>query len=169
MEDHAEKPRPENKRGLSRRAFVGVLAVGTGVNLVAGGALDGLWTDAGRHTRLVIAALRRHLSGLGFSETDFHRFARDRIRREPMDSREYKFSFAWPVYAWTNILQERANLGTQIENWEEKLITQFLLSTNYFEADRRQAPVYRNYYAPGKEPCRNPFARLRNPDEAVGV
>lgn len=154
-------------RGLSRRAFVRLLVAGTGVNLVAGGALDGLWTDGGRQTRLTLAALRSRLAGLGFTEADFRRFARDRIRREEMDDKEYRFSFVWPVYAWTTILHNRPGLGGQIENWEEKLITQFLLSTNYFAPHRKQPPTYQGYYAPGKDPCRNPFARLRDPNEAI--
>lgn len=161
-----EQPKDRLAPGISRRTFTKVLVVGTGINLVVGGTLDGYLTGGGRHQRLLLAALRRRVSGLGFSEADFHRFAGDRGRQHRMDTQEHRFSFAWPVYAWTDLLQRRPDFASKIENWEEKLITQFFLSTDYFDAQRRGAPRYVAYYAPGRHPCKNPFAQLRNPDEA---
>lgn len=161
----AEATLDRQRLGPSRRTFVYVLFAGAGVNLIAAGTLDDYWTDRGRFGRLILACLRRHLHGLGFSEPDYQRFVRDKCRRHTMDEKEYGFSFVWPVYAWTSLLDRRPELAAQIENWEEKLITEFLLSTDFFDSARCGTPRYVAYYEAGTHPCRNPFARLRDPHE----
>jgi len=150
--------------GLTRRRLTKLLLVGTGVNLVAGAAMELYLLPDGRFRELVRSALFRRVGDLGFTDEDFDRFVVEYQAIHRVEREEQLLGYAWPVYRWSPLLEQAESMRTKLENWEERLITQFLLSTDYFAADRTGDPRYVTLYSPGLRPCQNPFARLRSTD-----
>lgn len=149
---------------VSRRRFTQLLLVGTGVNLAAGAAMEVYLLPDGRFRELVSSALLKRAGDLGFKPDDFERFLSDYCSARRPWPTEAILSYGWPIYRWTSLLERSEAIQSKLENWEERLVTQFLLSTDYFAPGRTKDPMYVALYAPGLRPCRNPFARQRTID-----
>lgn len=154
---------PDNR--WTRRRFVRLLLLGTVVNLLASGSLAAFFSAGGRQRSLVVAALRRHLPGLGFTDRDYQRFAAARwASAQVVRTRgEALLAWGWPIYATTSWL-ERSRLAGRLERWSERVVTDFLLSTDYFDRARSGAPRYVALHTAGFAGCGNPLAWIRSAD-----
>ena len=156
-----EETTQSEKRGPTRRAFLGILVVGTVVN-VSGMVL---LSPTIRYQRVIVGTLRKHLSGLGFAVEEYERFAREFCGERPMKPSEKRLSLIWPVYFHTELL-ERSPVGNRLESYAEKIITAFLLATDWFDESRTGPPRYLGLYATDGSPVlHNPLATLRASNE----
>lgn len=148
----------------TRRRFTLLLLAGTGLNLTAAATMEVYCVPEGRYRRLLESAILKHTEALGFSAEDYDGFIREFQAVHHVDRAEYLLGFGWPIYRWSRIFERSADLRSKLENWEERVTTTFLLSTNYFDPARDGAPSYIGLYIPGLRPCQNPFARRRAVD-----
>ncbi|RKZ41103.1 MAG: hypothetical protein DRQ49_06120 [Gammaproteobacteria bacterium] len=152
------------KRKLSRRAFiisstVGIFAVATGIITVKSGYLN----THDRMTKTIFAVFEKRLSYLKWDKAQVMSFIKDFIthtRNKGYLKKVRSLSFFYPLYAHSNLL-ERTSLASKLHNFEERIITKFLLSTSFFRegADETKPVKYLSYYDPYKMPCKNPFAQ----------
>ena len=162
-EEQTETRSTQPKAGAwcpTRRALLTAFAVGAVANAFSSGLLRPFINPQGRLESLLAAALRRCLDGQGFADSDFLAFARDaaRGRRKP-DRREAYLAAAWPVYALTNLLQH-SNYSRQLDNWEQAVVTRFLIASDFFHPGRTTEPRYLGLDFPMENPCMvNPFAK----------
>lgn len=138
-----------------------VLASLAGVGALFG--LSGLFVVTSRQQDAVIDVLRKRLAYLRLDEAGVRRFADDLVARGPISSANLHILAALaPLY-------ERIGL-TGNEKWrrallhgEERITTQFLMSSDFFlHGEREDRTVrYLGYYEPLKDPvaCNSPFAR----------
>jgi hypothetical protein len=149
---------------LSRRAFLGVL-VGGGF-AVAAGAVTWSWLR-GDATWVVKAIVRRRLGFLAVGDETLERFATDYLEsRAEFRGTLTRLAFlALPLRIGTPY--GFLPLGHPLRRLEDNVVSQFLLSTDFFEngADPKRAPKYVGFADPTVRPCRNPFAR--RPDSPV--
>jgi hypothetical protein len=54
-------------------------------------------------------------------------------------------------------------MGHPLRRLEDNIVTEYLLSTDFFfhDADESREVRYLSFYEPRLAPCRNPFANLR--------
>jgi hypothetical protein len=140
---------------------LGILIAGAAVNLSA----VVLLSPTLRYQRVIVATLRKHLVGLGFREQEYERFAREFCGERPMNSKEKRLSLVWPVYFHTNLL-EHSPVASQLESYAEKVVTSFLLATDWFDDTRNGPPRYLGLYTSDGTPVlHNPLAKLRVSNE----
>jgi len=152
------------KHKMSRRAFiisstVGIFAVAASVWTVKSGYLN----THDRMTKTIFAVFEKRLSYLKWDKAQIMSFIKDFIthtRNKGYLKKVRSLSFFYPLYAHSNLL-ERTSLASKLHNFEERIITKFLLSTNFFRegADETKPVTYLSYYDPYKMPCQNPFAQ----------
>ena len=153
------------KRRISRRAFiisstVGIFTVATSAWTVKSGYLS----TQDRITRIIFAIFEKRLSYLKWDKAQVMTFIKDFItypgNQEYLEKVRY-LSFFYPLYVHTGWLESTSFATNKIRNFEERIVTQFLLSTNFFRegADETKPVKYLYYYDPYKTPCQNPFAQ----------
>ncbi|MEK8016109.1 MAG: hypothetical protein VSS75_004515 [Candidatus Parabeggiatoa sp.] len=152
------------KRKMSRRAFiisstVGIFAVGTGIITVKSGYLN----TQDRMTKIIFAVFEKRLSYLKWDKAQVMIFIKDFIthpKNKGYLKKVRRLSFLYPFYAHTNWL-ERTSFASKIRSFEERIVTKFLFSTNFFRegADETKPVKYLSYYDPYTMPCQNPFAQ----------
>jgi hypothetical protein len=146
---------------MSRRRFLISLAALT-VLVGAGGRT--FWLKLQPASALIAAALRRHLEDLIVSREDVHRFAVDHARHI---SPKERFALGVlaplaPLYVHIETLA-KAFAGKRLRRFEEAVVTNFLLGTDFFgpAADESRPIRYLGYPDPYVRPCGNPLARVR--------
>ncbi len=152
------------KPKMSRRAFiisstVGIFAVATGVWTIKSGYLN----THDRMTKTIFAVFEKRLSYLKLDKTQVMTFIKDFIthpKNQGYLPKIRRLSFFYPLYAHTNLL-EKTSVASKIRSFEERIVTKFLFSTNFFRegADETKPVKYLSYYDPYKMPCQNPFAQ----------
>lgn len=150
---------------LSRRNFL-IASVGgaTTVALATGGlfvikpGINGIITDI----------LHRHLPELELSPDFIDTFTTDFYRAEiTAKNRESLFemmNLVWRVRSLGHLLPEKY-INQQVKKFEERVITRFLMSTDYFWQESEgitdiQTVKYLGYYEPYQRPCNNVLAIL---------
>lgn len=112
----------------------------------------------------IIAVLKKRLDYLSLDENGLRVFARDLVAQKIISSRKLRvLDFAGPVYTQLSLASYRNALTHAIQHGEERIVTQYLLSSDFFQngADEtREVHCYR-YYDPTRNPCPcdSPFAR----------
>jgi hypothetical protein len=145
---------------MTRRRFVIWLAA---VAVLAAEGGRALWLKLQPATALIAAALRRHLGDLVVSPADVRRFAADHAR---YISPKERFALGVlaplaPVYVHVETLA-KAFAGERLRRFEEAVVTNFLLGTDFFAsgADESRPIRYLGYPDPYVRPCGNPLARV---------
>ena len=147
---------------LSRRGFI--IATGVGLSGVVGLRLA-LTSDADA----IAAVLRKRLNYLDLDEAGVLSFARDLARTRIIATGKLRLAAAVGLLDF-----EPPAIGyftTVLHHGEERVVTAYLLSTDFFlsGADEARKVRYLGYYDPFKDACLNPFPRFAPNDEAVAV
>mgnify|MGYP001811968040 CR=1 FL=1 len=142
---------------LTRRAFLWA-ALGGGA-AVAVGASAWSWFR-GDPEAIVLAVLRRRVGFLNPSDETLRTFASDYlISRESYRRTLARLSvLALPLRFASPY--EVLPMGNPLRRLEDNMVSQFLLSTDFFEtgANEDRTPDYVGFNDPAVRPCRNPFA-----------
>ncbi|MDM8568602.1 hypothetical protein QUF50_03630 [Thiotrichales bacterium HSG1] len=142
-------------------SFVGIFATATGIWSVKNGYLS----NNTRIKNTIFAVFEKRLSYLKWDKTEVLNFIQDFI--DHVDNEGYiggklnKFSFLYPIYNYTDLLNKTPFFTGKVRSFEEKIITDFLLSSNFFRegADETKPVKYLFYYDPYQAPCQNPLAK----------
>ena len=148
------------KRRTFLLSFVGLFATATGIWSVKSGYLS----NDERIKKTIFTVFEKHLSYLKWDKTEVMTFIQDFI--DHIDNKGYienklnKFSLLYPIYNYTNLL-DKTPVASKVRSFEEKIITNFLLSSNFFRegADETKPVKYLFYYDPYKAPCQNSLAK----------
>jgi hypothetical protein len=146
---------------LSRRAFVASLVGGMAV-LVAAPYAFYQWRY-GEPTKIIVAILRRRVGYLKHETGSFERFAREYIDFKAEHAAQLaRLSVIALPYTYAT-LYRWLPMGHPLRRLEDNVVTQYLLSTDFFfhDADESREVRYLSFYEPHLAPCRNPFANLR--------
>ena len=116
----------------------------------------------------VTAVLRKRLRHLQLDESGLRDFARDFAASGKMARDKLRLIAALaPLYQW---LPSDDSTPAAVRHGEERLVTAFLLSSDFFlnAADERKPVRYLRLFDPWSNPgaCQNPFAR-RGPEDAA--
>ena len=145
---------------VSRRAFIrglfvlfGAAALGLGVVFRPGGA-----------HRVITAVVRKKLAYLTIAESDLEAFVEAFLdaNRDPAWRRRLSpLTLTLPIYERSELLA-MTPLANSIERLEEQVVTEFLLSSDFFSQgeDTTRAVRYVASYDPYDALCGNPFARF---------
>jgi hypothetical protein len=143
---------------LSRRTFI-ASALASIAGLFAWRFTTGSVED------VIIAMLRKRLDYLKLDEDGLKAFARDAVKHDIVTpSKRHLLAVSGPLY-----LQFAAPgdgyVGRAVRHGEERIISAYLLSTDFFTggADTSRVVRYLGYYDPLNHPCGNPFARIGLP------
>jgi len=152
------------KHKITRRAFL----VTSAVTLV--GTAGGFWLfKAGyfnqqqRIARILLAAFDKRIAFLHWDRGEVKQFIQDFMaddRNANFLQKVNKLSYLYPIYNYSHLL-EATHYANKLHNFEERVISRFLLSTDFFwdGANEKQVITYLNYYDPHRSPCQNPFAQ----------
>jgi hypothetical protein len=135
------------------------LLFGTG-GIVGLAALGVGWRAlASRPQQGIELVLRKHLSYLTLDPGGIQRFAQDLAATRVVSTwRMRLLQFAAPLYLQTEL--RRDTVSNHIRRGEETILTMYLLSSDYFAADRdAAAPVRYLGLFDQYRPCGTPFAR----------
>ncbi|MDO6618786.1 twin-arginine translocation signal domain-containing protein [Pseudomonadota bacterium] len=134
---------------LSRRSFLKVAAVGAGL----GGAVF-----YGVHTlntqNFIVSSLDRLLGKLNISDEDLQLFC-DHFTAEYGEMKLRAIIILDQSSMFDLVVKKRA---IWIDKYERKLVTDFMMSTNYFQVSNPATEALQYYGA--NRPCYNPFARF---------
>lgn len=146
---------------MNRRTFllssVGIFTIATGMWSV------GYLSNNERIKNTIFTVFKKRMSYLKWDKAEVMNFIQDFMinidNQEYINSKLNKFSFLYPFYNYTNLL-DKTPLAGKIRSFEEKIVTNFLLSTDFFRkgADDTKPVKYLFYYDPYKAPCQNPLA-----------
>jgi hypothetical protein len=139
---------------MKRRAF---LSFGLAGGLVGLGAWRTLCTT---QQEAVVAVLRKRLNYLQLDEANLRRFAQDAVARQAVSGPRLRLlAAAGPLYSQI-ALSGHDLISEGVRHGEERVVTLFLLSSDFFQNGRDETrPVrYVSYYDP-VQACGNPFAR----------
>jgi hypothetical protein len=108
--------------------------------------------------------LKKRLDYLILDENGLLVFARDLAAQKLISSHKLRMlDFAEPVYTRLSLVAHDNALTRAIRHGEERIVTQYLLSSDFFQngADETRKVRYYRYYDPTRNPrpCRTPFAR----------
>ena len=148
---------------ISRRAFI--LSALASVTTIAG--IGGWWvfkTSQDNNIDLIVAILRKNLHYLKLDEAGLIAFAQDFLANQPnfVNSRNMDLlDLARPFYIYSDLF-EITPASDELHRVEERMVTQFLMSTDFFwnGANESRPIMYLGYYTPYKQVCGNPFATL---------
>jgi hypothetical protein len=112
----------------------------------------------------IIAVLKKRLDYLILDENGLRVFARDLVAQQIIASHKLRMlDFAGPVYTQFSLASRSNALTRAIRHGEERIVTQYLLSSDFFQngADETREVRYYRYYDPTRtsRPCCTPFAR----------
>ena len=112
----------------------------------------------------IIAVLKKRLDYLSLDENGLRVFARDLVAQNIISSNKLRvLDFAGPVYTQLALTSHGNALTRAIRHGEERIVTQYLLSSDFFQngADETRKVRYYRYYDPARNPrpCSTPFAR----------
>lgn len=149
---------PEGTPSVKRRGFLlSILALLGGV----GGA--GLWRlGSSREDEAIALVLRKRLGYLNLDPAGVAAFSRDLIDRGQFSLGKLRVLDAIaPAYQYWNLSDGDHGLSLQLRWGEERIVSVFLLSSDFFlnAADETRVVHYLRYYDPLDPSCRNPFAR----------
>ncbi len=148
---------------MNRRTFllssIGIFATASGIWSVKSGYLSG--NERKRNT--IFTVFEKRLAYLKWDKKEVMDFIQDFMVN--IDNQIYikgklnKFSFLYPLYNYTNLL-DKTPFASKIRSFEEKVVTNFLMSTDFFRngADETKPVKYLFYYDPYAAPCQNPLA-----------
>ena len=128
----------------------------------AGGFLGliGFYAYENRYKDLIVEILQDNLTYLNLEGIDLYAFAEDFINdRGTYGVRGHFLALAYPVIRHASFLNiERA----QVERFEYRVVSRFLLSTDFFANGAIEAlPIrYVAFSNPYRRPCANPFAEI---------
>jgi hypothetical protein len=108
----------------------------------------------------VIRVLRKRLDYLQLDEAGVHRFAKDVIDKQAISSFRLRvLDYAGPLYDDTDLSRDSA-IGGPIGHGEDRVVTQYLISSDFFihGADTNRVVRYLGWFNP-LAACGNPFAR----------
>lgn len=138
---------------LSRRALL-VAAGAAGLSGFAG--LRFVLADP---EQAIVAVLRKRLDYLRLDDDGLAAFARDVLRRDAVSKTRLRALSAVGLMALPlDVVGVRPAV---LRNGEERIVTFYLLSTDFFAngADVSRVVRYLGYYDPFLRPCQNPFPR----------
>jgi hypothetical protein len=146
---------------ISRRKFL-LATVPAAVSLY----ISGWWFFKVRNsdaTDIVIQILKNNLSYLKLKDEDLATFA-ESLQQTLTGNIRQQISWAGimrPIYSQVNIFSLSSLTRSTFAEFEEYVISKFLLSTDFFinNADENRNITYLGFY-PYERPCSNPFARL---------
>jgi hypothetical protein len=130
----------------------------------AAGAFIGWRAFKSTDVDAILAVIRKRLSYLQLDEVGVQAFARDLASRHVISSlRLRSIATAGPVYA-SLALSGQNRFHNGIRHGEERVVTYYLLSSDFFlnGADQSRVIRYLGYYDPFRA-CGNPFARIGSP------
>lgn len=141
-------------------SFIGIFTTVSGIWSIKSGYLS----NNERIKNTIFTVFEKRLSYLKWDKTEVMIFIQDFMAN--IDNKIYiqnklnKFSFLYPLYNYTNLL-DKTPFASKIRSFEEKVVTNFLLSTNFFRegADETKPVKYLFYYDPYKAPCQNPLVK----------
>lgn len=112
----------------------------------------------------IIAVLKKRLDYLLLDDNGLHAFARDLIAQKIISSGKLRMlDVAGPVYTQLSVTSHRNALTHAVRHSEERIVTLYLLSSDFFltGADETKLVRYYGYYDPIRHPrpCGNPFSR----------
>jgi hypothetical protein len=112
----------------------------------------------------IIAVLKKRLDYLILDENGLRVFARDLVAQQIISSHKLRMlDIAEPVYTRLSLAAHGNALIRAIRHGEERIVTQYLLSSDFFQngADETRGVRYYRYYDPTRtsRPCGTPFAR----------
>lgn len=112
----------------------------------------------------IVAVLKKRLDYLILDENGLRVFARDLAAQQIISSHKLRMlDFAGPVYSQLSLAAYSSALTHAIRHGEERIVTQYLLSSDFFlaGADETRKVRYYRYYDPTRNPrpCSTPFAR----------
>jgi len=111
----------------------------------------------------IVAVLRKRLDYLLLDNQGLHDYARDLVAEKIVSSGRLRFlDVAGPIYTHLAAPDYRNALTRELRHGEERVVSQYLLSSDFFpNADESKLVRYRKYYNPLRDPlfCNNPFAR----------
>lgn len=112
----------------------------------------------------IIAVLKKRLDYLILDENGLRVFARDLMAQQIIASHKLRMlDFAGPLYTQLSLAAHSNALTRAIRHGEERIVTQYLLSSDFFQngADETREVHYYRYYDPTRtsRPCGTPFAR----------
>ncbi|WP_353571552.1 hypothetical protein [Candidatus Albibeggiatoa sp. nov. BB20] len=119
------------------------------------------YRDARQHRiqKTIIAVFHKRLSQLAWIHDDIIQFTADFMQHPRNQAYLHKInslSYLYPVYAYSSLL-EITPLAKKIRNFEETIVTRFLLSTDFFYHNNPKKVNYLHYYDPHNRPCSNPL------------
>ena len=107
---------------------------------------------------LLLAIIGKHTRGMRVEPADIDRFVTDHA---PGMMGFIKSRAAWagtvsPAYVWFDVFSLSEDIGTQFRLVEDRVMTNFLMSTDFFlnGADLGKPVRYLALYDPLKHPCR---------------
>jgi hypothetical protein len=112
----------------------------------------------------IVAVLRKRLHYLRLEEAGLQAYARDLVARQLISrSSLHWLDFAGPLYTYLPAPYYRNVLTQKLQHGEERVISLYLLSSDFFQngADEGQVVRYREFYDPLQQlqACSTPFAR----------
>lgn len=124
---------------------------------------EGYFNRSDRIARILLAAFDKRIAFLQWDRMEVKQFIQDFMadaRNAAFIQKVNKLSYMYPIYTYTNLL-EMTHYQNKIQNFEERVISRFLLSTDFFldNADETQPVTYLSYYDPHRSPCQNPFSQ----------
>ena len=123
-------------------------------------AFAGIRFATSSETASIIEILRKRLDYLKLDEAGVQRFASDLAALHAISAARLRTIDALgPLYSHSDLLQHTF-LGAGINHGEERVVTNYLLSSDFFTngADETKTVHYLGFYDPLRA-CRNPFAR----------
>lgn len=152
---------------MTRRTFlvtstVAIIGTAGGIWLFK----TGYFSQQERIAQILLAAFDKRIAFLQWDRNEVKQFIQDFMadaRNQDFLKKVNKLSYLHPIYRYTNLL-EKTSYANKLRNFEERLISKFLLSTDFFwdGANEAQPVTYLSYYDPHRTPCQNPFAQWQD-------
>jgi hypothetical protein len=138
---------------MKRRSF---LIASAGALVGAVGLRYGFSSDSAAIAKII----RKRLSYLRIDEAGLQQFAADGVRQKLAKSLRVRTIDAMGDLYFHMTLSPQSRLGDKVRHTEDRVVTQFLLSSDFFinNADKNRTVRYLGYYDP-MVACSNPFAR----------
>jgi hypothetical protein len=148
---------------LSRRRLFAYSAL-IGVAATAAYSVGWWWFKVrqGDTEDLIVSVLRRHLRGLPVLEKDMRDFAQALQPRFAEHARLAQLGMFGPLYERFNVIRFVPGSATSFRYFEDLIVGEFLLSTDFFSAEREQDAEVQYFGARDTKRliCNNPFANF---------